>query len=258
MKIPQDNTPDVTLITKSCRDEHNETLGEIVAKDARKARIFNKYGLDYCCGGKQTVQQACATKDLDVTMVEQELRQAGETSAPASLPYNDWSLDFLADYIVNTHHHYVKTTLPDIIHYAKKAAQVHGSRHPELARVSQLLEDVKAELIDHMHNEEVLLFPYIKDLVAAGRQSSPVRVAQFGTVKNPIATMQVEHETVGTTLATIRHLTNNYTLPEGACATYTLLYGMLGQFENDLHMHVHLENNILFPKAVDLEKKLQP
>lgn len=242
-------------ISKRVSGENDETLGQIAAKDLRKAEIFKRYGLDFCCGGKKTVKQACAEKGLDVTKIEQELQQADKNPTTRPLPYSDWSLDFLADYIVNTHHSYVRKSLPEIRGYAIKVAQVHGSSHPELPSVQQLVEEVARELTSHMLKEEKVLFPYIKDLVAANNTERPSQTAHFGTVQNPINLMELEHELVGKNLEEIRMLTNNYTLPDDACASYSLLFRMLEEFENDLHLHIHLENNILFPKALEIEKK---
>lgn len=243
-------------ISKNRTGENEETLGEIAVKDLRKAEIFRKYGLDFCCGGKKTVKEACAEKGLDVTKVEQELQQADKNPTTRPLPYNDWSLDFLADYIVNTHHSYVSKILPDLRAYAKKVAQVHGSRHPELIPIYQLVEEINAEMSEHMMKEEKVLFPFIKQLVAAKNTGQSLGEIHFGTVQNPIQMMESEHEQVGGNLEEIRTLSNNFALPEDACASYSLLYKMLDEFENDLHIHVHLENNILFPKAIELEKSL--
>ena len=226
-----------------------ETLGEIVAKDQRKAQVFKKYGLDFCCGGRKTVKEACAEKGLDVTQVEQELMHADKLLSSRPIPYAEWSLDFLADYIVNTHHSYVKKNLPDLLVYATKVMKVHGSHHPELIKIYQLVEEVNTELTAHMLKEERVLFPYIKELVVAKNNTTSIHTAHFGTVQNPINMMEMEHELVGKNLAEIRHLSGNYSLPEDACASYSLLYRMLDEFEEDLHLHVHLENNILFPMA---------
>ncbi|MGZ8511370.1 MAG: iron-sulfur cluster repair di-iron protein [Chitinophagaceae bacterium] len=243
-------------IARRITGENEETLGQIAAKDLRKAEIFKKYGLDFCCGGKKTVKQACAEKGLDVKKVEQELQQADKNPVTRPLPYGDWSLDFLADYIVNTHHSYVKKALPEIRGYAAKVAQVHGAHHPELPAVLQLVEEINSELTSHMIKEEKVLFPYIKELVAAREGKTPIQGSQFGTVQNPINMMEMEHEMVGKNMEEIRTLTSNYALPEDACASYSLLFRMLDEFENDLHLHIHLENNILFPKAVEIEKDL--
>lgn len=243
-------------ISKRITGENDETLGQIVAKDLRKAQVFKKYGLDFCCGGKKTVKEACAEKGLDVTKVEQELQQADKLPSSRPLPYGDWSLGFLADYIVNTHHTYVKKTLPDIRAYADKVMKVHGNHHPELLRIHQLVEDVNTELMAHMVKEERVLFPYIKELGAAKNNAQPLHATHFGTVQNPISMMEMEHEMVGKNLEEIRKLSNNYLLPDDACASYSLLYRMLDEFEEDLHLHIHLENNILFPKALEIEQQL--
>ena len=243
-------------ITKRITGENEETLGEIAAKDLRKAQIFKKYGLDFCCGGKKTVKEACKEKGLDVTKIEQELQQADKLPASRPLPYNEWSLDFLADYIVNTHHSYVKKNLPDIKAYADKVAIVHGRSHEELLPIKQLVGEIYTEMMNHMVKEERILFPYIKELAAAKNNEQPLHTSHFGTVQNPINMMEMEHEVVAKDLADIRELTNGYVLPEDACASYSLLYRMLDEFENDLHIHVHLENNILFPKALEIEKQL--
>jgi regulator of cell morphogenesis and NO signaling len=244
-------------ISKRVSGEQDETLGQIVAKDLRKAQVFKRYGLDFCCGGKKTVKEACAEKGLDVTKIEKELQQADKLPASRPLPYGDWSLDFLVDYIVNTHHSYVRKTLPDIVAYSKKVAKVHGDRHPELLVINQLVMEINEELTGHLVKEETILFPYIKTMVALKvneQQSCAVR--PFGTVQSPIKVMEMEHEIVGKHLDKIRKLSNNYLLPDDACASYSLLYRILDEFEEDLHLHVHLENNILFPKALEAEKKL--
>ena len=244
-------------ISKKVAGEADETLGEIAAKDLRKAEVFKKYGLDFCCGGKKTVKEACAEKGLDVTKVEQELQTADKNvTGSRALPYNEWSLDFLAEYIANTHHSYVKKTIPDLRSYASKVASVHGGHHPELFSISQLTDDVCTELSSHMIKEENVLFPYIKQLVAAKNNGSQLQSAAFKSVQSPINMMEHEHEIVGNKLDQIRKLSKNYSLPEDACASYSYLFKTLDEFENDLHIHVHLENNILFPKALEIEKQL--
>jgi len=242
-------------ITKSIAGENDETLGQIAAKDVRKAQVFKKYGLDFCCGGKKTVKQACTEKGLDFTEIERELQQANKNLAIRPIPYDDWSLDFLADYITNTHHSYVKKTLPELRGYAEKVARVHASSHPELAAIHKLVEAVNAELSAHLIKEERVLFPYIKELVSAANNIQTVHATHFGTIQNPIRMMEMEHEMAGRALQEIRALSNNFSLPEDACASYSLLFKMLDEFENDLQIHIHLENNILFPKALAIEKK---
>lgn len=244
-------------ISKRTEGVADETLGEIAAKDLRKAEVFKKYGLDFCCGGKKTVKEACAEKGLDVTKVEEELRNSDKASFTARpLPYNDWNLDFLADYIVNTHHSYVKKTIPDIRTYSEKVAKVHGTHHPELLRINQLAQEVCDEMSSHMVKEETVLFPYVKQLVSAKNSGNgKVKFGNLETVETPINMMEMEHEVVGNNMDEIQKISNNYQLPEDACASYSYLFKTLDEFENDLHIHVHLENNILFPKALKLEKQ---
>ena len=244
-------------ISKRITGENDETLGEIAAKDLRKAQIFKKYNLDFCCGGKKTVKEACAEKGIDVTRVEQELQNTDTiASSTRPLPYNEWELDFLADYIVNTHHSYVKKNLPDIVAYSNKVHGVHGGRHSELQKVNELVAAVNAGLTSHLVKEERVLFPYIKNLVAQRNKTQDFLQTPFGTVKEPINMMEMEHEAVSSYLTEIRKITNNYFIPEDACASYSLLYRMLPEFEDDLYTHIHLENNILFPKAIELEKSI--
>lgn len=242
-------------MTKHTIGENEETIGEIATKDLRKAKIFKKYGIDFCCGGKKTLKEACAKKGLDITKIEQELQEADTYTNTRPIPYGDWSLSFLADYIVNTHHSYVTQTLPDLCAYAAKVAKVHGQNQPELLRINELVKEIYAELMSHMQKEEKVLFPYIKELETVHAGEKPMHAAQFGTVQAPINMMEMEHEVVGKNLAEIRTLSNNYTLPEDACASYSLLYRLLAEFEDDLFLHIHLENNILFPKALKLEKR---
>ncbi len=241
-------------ITKRLTGEGSETLGEIVTKDMRKAEVFKKYGLDFCCNGGMTVRAACAAKGLDVTKVEQELREADKVQTSTALPYNEWNIDFLADFIVNTHHAFLEKNLPDIGKYAAKVAQVHGKNHPELHQVSRLVEQVSAEFNAHLPEEERTLFPYIKQLVAARKMGHPLPASPSGRFKEMLETLLKEHMSVGGKLDEINAITNGYTLPSGACASYTLLYRLLHELEDDTHLHIHLENNILFPKAAELEK----
>ena len=173
------------------------------------------------------------------------------------VPYNDWGLDFLADYIVNTHHSYVRKSLPDLRTYSTKVASVHGVNHPELFEISKLVEEVYQELSSHMVSEETILFPFVKHIVAAkNNAATSVKFRDYDSIKTPIDMLEMEHESVGESLETIRELSNNYTLPEDSCASYSYLFNKLDEFENDLHIHIHLENNILFPKAIELEKEI--
>jgi regulator of cell morphogenesis and NO signaling len=242
-------------ITRRVSGEPEETLGQIAAKDLRKAEVFRKYGLDFCCGGKKSVKEACAEKGLDVERIERELESVDKVPLVAQQNFNEWKLDFLAEYIENVHHGYVRKQLPEIRGYAAKVLGVHGAQHPELARIRELVEEVNEELTSHMIKEEKVLFPYIKSLWAKANQQPAAAAPPFGSVQAPINMMEMEHELVGENMEEIRQLTNHYALPADACASYALLYKMLEDFERDLHLHIHLENNILFPKAIELEKQ---
>lgn len=234
-----------------------ETLGQLAAKDLRKVTIFKKYGLDFCCGGKRTVKEACIEKGIDFEKVELELLSADKNPVTRQLSYDDWAIDFLADYIVNAHHVYVKKTLPDLRYFATKVARAHGGGHPELAVIQELVEVINTELLAHMIKEEKILFPYIKELVyAVNNPQVPLPSVDFNTIQSPIRAMEMEHESVGEILQEIRRLSNDFSLPQGACGSYSALYRMLNEFESDLHIHIHLENNILFPKGLSLEKEL--
>ncbi len=243
-------------ITKKTTGEAEETLGELAAKDLRKAQVFKKYGLDFCCGGKKTVKEACAEKGIDVTLVEKDLQQADNAPATAAarpLPFNEWNLDFLADYIVNTHHSYVKKVMPDLKAYSDKVARVHSGHHPELLEINRLVQETMKEMAEHTIEEETVLFPYIKKLVALNGNAT---AKDIDHVQESIDLRIQEHELVGGNMEKIRELSSNYTVPEDGCASYSFLFKSLNEFEEDLHIHVHLENNILFPKAIELEKEI--
>ncbi|WP_066834788.1 iron-sulfur cluster repair di-iron protein [Rufibacter ruber] len=242
-------------ITKLAPAE-GETVGELVAKDFRKAQVFKKYGIDFCCGGKKSVAQACEEKGVSQEQLERELGALPDTSAVAETDFASWDPSFLADYIVNIHHKYVREAIPALYEYTNKIARVHGSRHPELVQVANHFVNVANELESHMPKEERVLFPYIKQLNEAKQKGAKLAPAAFGSIQNPINMMEMEHEAAGGELEAIRTLTNDFTLPEDACATYRVAFAKLQEFEKDLHRHIHLENNILFPKALELEKEV--
>ncbi|PAU93274.1 iron-sulfur cluster repair di-iron protein [Aliifodinibius salipaludis] len=231
------------------------TVGQIVKDDYRTAQIFQQHGLDFCCGGGRTIEEACAKKDVDLNKIVQALNQI-TTDGSKEDNYDQWSLDFLVDYIVNNHHEFTRNKLPEIGKYAKKVAAVHGKRHEELNVIYYEFTMLHTEIFNHLDKEEHILFPYIKQLVEAEKEGVKPEKPEFGEAANPIAMMEDEHDEAGTSMAKIRRLSNDFTPPEDACTTYRLLYENLEGFEKDLHKHVHLENNILFPKALELEKRL--
>lgn len=244
-------------IFKKERKDDEETIGEMVTQDYRKAQVFKHFGIDFCCGGKKTLTEVCEKKGIDPAVVKKELEKLINDPKISEHDYSKWDIGFLTDYIINTHHQYVKENTPFIMELANKVAKVHGGQHPELIRVAQLFSEVGADLMLHMSKEEKVLFPFIKQLSAAQqRGDAAVPATVFGKVSNPIQMMESEHEMAGEALHSIREATNNFTLPEGACNSYSILYKKLDEFENDLHQHVHLENNILFPRVIAAEKKI--
>ena len=232
------------------------TVGEIAAKDIRKAAIFKQKGIDFCCGGNKTLKEA--SEEAGIT--EEELKTALDTvenrPLSASQDYNKWDLDFLADYIVNTHHRYVKANAETIYDLTVKVAQHHAERHPELNRFTQSVHHFLQDLLNHTVKEEKILFPAIKEGVAKKKDASYQSSTQPGFIKQPVMMMQKEHEIAGEDLTYFRKLTNNYTLPADACNSYNYLFEKMKEFEDDLLQHIHLENNILFPKALELDKEL--
>ncbi len=236
---------------------NSETIGQIAAKDLKKAEVFKKYGIDFCCGGKKTIKEACEEKGLDASQVERELQQTTQSSVTnGTTNYNEWNLDFLADYIVNTHHNYVRKYLPDLSMYSSKVARVHGANHPELAPINQLVETVNSELTEHMVVEENALFPLVKKIVQAKNGNGSVSKEEKDAFDAMTRDAEKEHDSVGRAMEKIRGLSKNFAIPEDACTSYKLLYTMLDEFENDLHTHIHLENNILFPKTADIKNSL--
>lgn len=232
-----------------------KTVADYVTENIKTAHIFKKHGIDFCCGGAISVKEACAKNNVDSKVIENELLEVDAVKDVIE-DYNKWELDFLMIYIENVHHTYVKESLPLISEYANKVAKVHGNHYTEVIKVNELFHTVANELISHMQKEEQILFPFIKKLVEAKKTEKKNIIAPFGTVKNPIQMMEHEHESAGDIFKNIAELTNNYTPPKEACNTFKVLYAKLDEFEKDLHQHIHLENNILHPKAIALEKKI--
>lgn len=229
-----------------------KTIAEVVTENIKSAHIFKKHGIDFCCGGGITIQKACKKTKTDYAVLKKELETVDSVSR--AYDYDSWDLIFLIDHIQNVHHTYVEENITLLIQYANKVAKVHGEHYPEVIEINKLFTEVVNELTVHMKKEELILFPYVKQLVASKKENSYLQKPPFGTVENPIHMMESEHENAGDVFKEIARLTNNYTVPEGACNTFKALYAKLDEFEQDLHQHIHLENNILFPKAIKLEK----
>jgi regulator of cell morphogenesis and NO signaling len=229
------------------------TLGDIVANDYRAAGVFDRFGLDFCCGGKRTFGEACAAARLDPAAVGAELAKLSATSGADDVPDASWPVEELAHYIVRRHHGYVRQQLPVIGGHLEKLVAVHGERHPELRQIAGHFAELSGELQRHMMKEEQILFPYVQQLAASAEFGLEPPVGMFGSVSNPIRMMEAEHRYAGDELGVIRGLSANYSVPADGCTTYRVCYEALAAFDADLRQHIHLENNILFPGAVALE-----
>ncbi len=238
-------------------DYSKRTIGNLVAEDYRKARVFQKYGIDFCCGGERVLSLACQKKNIDSKVVISELAKLDNCSIAPDENYNQWEPDMLTDHIVKTHHTFVRNKIPEINTYSTKVARVHGERHPEVVEIAFIFDMLSNELSEHLEKEENMLFPYINYLARTKINGMPSEKPVFGSVENPIHMMETEHDEAGKELAKIDELSNHYIPPEDACTTFRILYQNLKAFEEDLHKHIHLENNILFPKAMELEKASQ-
>lgn len=227
---------------------NNSTVGEIVAQDYRTASVFKEAGIDFCCGGKKTIEESCSEKGLDPADLLKRLTEIESVPITSANNFKEWAPGFLCDYIVNTHHKYVLKSLPEIVYYTEKIAAVHGSHHPELVEVRDLFMRINNELLQHMKNEEEVLFPAIKEVLISGSLDAKK------TIISEISRLSGEHEFAGNSMDKINQITNHYSLPADACNTYNLALKNLEQFEDDLHTHVHLENNILFPRALTIVK----
>lgn len=235
----------------------NMTIGEIVKDNYQTAEIFKKFNIDFCCGGKNTVDEVCSDNNVSKEKLLNDLNKAENNSeSDTEKNFKDWEPDFLINYIINVHHKYVNENLPFLSEFTNKIAKVHGEHHPELQQIAEMFKDVSEELQQHMMKEEQILFPYIINLNDAFKNKTKPGPSPFGTIKNPIRMMETEHENAGSLLKQMREISSNYNLPEDACETYTVTYKKLDEFENDLHQHIHLENNILFPRAIELEDYL--
>jgi regulator of cell morphogenesis and NO signaling len=239
--------------------EPTTTVRELAIAIPNATRVFERIRIDYCCGGNQPLNEACAQAGLDVEEVIQLLSQAGSTDVGSeSTNLQSLALAQLAEYIVNKHHVYTREELERLTELLKKVCSVHGANHPELLKIETQFQALKFELEPHILKEERILFPYITRLETAALENTPAPFAPFGTVQNPINAMMREHDAAGEIMKAIRQLSGDFALPEDACFSFRTLYTVLQELESDLHQHIHLENNVLFPRALEIENKLQP
>jgi len=227
----------------------DKTVGEFVAEDYRTAAVFEKHGVDFCCGGKVSLSQACRDKGIELDKILADIKAARETPLDENHHYSAWELSFLADYIINIHHSYLWKNLPQLVSYTAKVARVHGANHPEVIEIASIFERLATDMDSHLREEEEVLFPAVRNVEETQKTGTAPDAKDMETIRVSLEKLIREHNEAGEAIHAIRHLSNDYALPSDACNTYMVAYQKLGEFEEDLHKHVHLENNILFPKA---------
>jgi len=233
-----------------------KTVREIAVENPVATRVFEKFGIDYCCGGSQPFEQACARAGVGVEEILDSIEMEEET-ARASRQVHDWQNEALSNLVMHikkTHHKYTREEIVRLTALLEKVCAVHGKNHAELYEIQSTFSGLTQELATHLMKEEMVLFPYIVRLEEAVIQKEPVLPAPFGTVQNPVAMMEHEHDSAGNALRTIRKASKEFLAPADACVSYRTLYKALEAFEADLHQHIHLENNILFPRAIAMER----
>ena len=242
-------------IAKRSNDNNGETIGSIAAKDMRKAAVFKARGIDYSCGGNKTLQEAVAEAAISEEALKAELADAEQLPRSASQDFNKWKLDFLCDYISNTHHRYIKENAELISGLAEKVAQRHGVHHPELNRLAQGVIPFLQNLLTHIGKEEEIVFPAIKQRVSGKSPATGAIPDEAGIIKKSVLVLEKEHSIIAADLAYFRKLSNDYELPDDACNSYAYLYQKLAEMEDDLQQCLHVENNILFPRAIAPERE---
>lgn len=231
-----------------------KTVRELAVELPNATRVFEKLGIDYCCGGKKSLQEACTAARLPVDQVLKELETSAQTVPPAEFVLPSGSLQELIAHIVNTHHQFTREEIVRLQALLDKVCAAHGKNHPELLTIREVFQALAQELSLHLMKEENILFPYVVRMEESVVQKDPILPAPFGSVQNPVHMMMLEHDGAGESLRRIRAASNNFALPADACTSYQVLYQALQGFEADLHQHIHLENNLLFPRVLELEE----
>jgi regulator of cell morphogenesis and NO signaling len=232
--------------------ETSKSVRELVMENPAAARVFERLGIDYCCGGNKSLEDACRAARVAVEDVTSALGE--NLLAPVDRDWQKTPLAELVQHIIDTHHAYTREEIKRLGPLIIKVISSHGANHPELLRVQSAFRELASELTTHMMKEEQILFPYLVEMEAAVRSKRPLPPAMFGTVQNPVRMMMMEHDSAGEELRELKKVTSGYAAPADGCITYETLYRALAAFEADLHQHIHLENNILFPRAVQLEE----
>lgn len=233
-----------------------EKVGDIVSKNFKTAAVFSKYGLDFCCGGQRTIEKAAEKKGVNIENLIDELKSILKEGNNEQIDFNSWPADLISSYVTKTHHRFVREKTPILTAFLDKLCRVHGGNHPELFEINKLFNECAHELGQHIVKEEEVLFPAIENMEDAINNKTAYNTPPFGSIQNPINMMMHEHEGEGERFEKIAVLTNHYNAPADACSTYRVTFDMLKEFEQDLHKHIHIENNILFPKAIKMEKTL--
>lgn len=232
-----------------------DTIAEIVKSDYRTAKVFKSHGLDFCCGGKKPLNEACEENSLEVNSIIDELMES-MAKPEQVVNFDSWTNTQLIKHIVEIHHSYIEDNVPYLSQLLNKIANVHGERHPELIQIRDIYDEATDALYDHMKKEEIILFPAIEAMEQAESDGRPLPPFGFGQINNPIQAMEHEHDFEGDAFKKIAALSNNFTPPADACSTYTVAFAKLKEFVDDLHRHIHLENNVLFENAKKLEAEL--
>ncbi len=241
-----------TMKTAKKTDNSAKTVGDFVAEDYRAATVFEKYGIDFCCGGQVSLAATCQEKGLDPDKVLQEIAEVRNEPIQRSENYGAWTLPFLIDYIVNTHHAYLKENDEQIAAYARKIAEVHGAHHPEVVEIATIFNKIASDMVVHLQEEEEVFFPAVKRVAEATSDEKSPDEKDRALIRSSLDKLHLEHEEIGDAIHRIRHLSKDYAIPKDVCNTFVVTYSKLKEFEDDLHKHVHLENNILFLKAAQL------
>lgn len=231
------------------------TVGQIVADRFANARIFDKYGIDFCCNGSDTLDEACRKRNVRTADILKEL-ESPENASSGDPAFKEWPLDLLCDYIIKFHHRNIRREGPEISALLEKVCNVHGERHAELFKVKSLFADSLQSLYEHLDKEEIVLFPYIYAMCDAREHKTQIPPFHCGSIAAPISVMMAEHEEEGVRYREIATLCNDYRTPDDGCGSYRLLMDKLRSFDAALHQHIHLENNIAFPESIELERQL--
>ena len=237
--------------------DYKRTVSEIVRGDYRTADVFKKYGINYCCGGKVSLEEACRQREVDLNSFLSDLENATRNIQLSNyIDYNSWSIDFLIDYIINIHHAYLYKTIPALQTTILSFVNSHKGNHPEFEELMAIFENLSELLVAHNMQEEEVIFPYIRQISNTFRRKETYGSLFVRTLKKPLSSVEQELVHIEEHLVMLRNLTNNYHFPESACINHQVIFGKLKEFDNDIVRHKHLENNILFPKTIELERQL--